>query len=54
MLQRSSQTTQETKNTPTLQGFVSNLTPLNCNPENLVARDGYEATIVKNRSDTWL
>jgi hypothetical protein len=37
-----------------LQGFASNSTPLNCNTKNLVARDGYIATILKNRSDTLL
>jgi hypothetical protein len=37
-----------------LQCFVSNSTPLNSNTKNLVARDGYIATILKNRSDTLL
>jgi hypothetical protein len=36
----------------TLQGFVSNSTPLYCNAENLVGIDGCIATILKNRSDT--
>jgi hypothetical protein len=36
----------------TLQGFVSNSTPLYCNVENLVGIDGCIATILKNRSDT--
>jgi hypothetical protein len=35
-----------------LQGFVSNSTPLNCNAENLVGIDCFFATILKNCSDT--
>jgi hypothetical protein len=54
MLEKSFASSSRVAMVDSLQGFVSNATLMNCNTENLVAREGCIATIPKNGSSTCL